>query len=250
MTFLERLPNRLQCLDRGRPGRKRGGRDAHAPNGDPPGSETANGRITVPCPGEPERSCHVLRHPTALANSPVASRWPTPDSGVRIGGQGLPRERNLVSRIRRNRRDRVWLAGGRRRGWLSALSWLSIVSILSLLFMPVPDGLAIGDDPGAAVAPCSTAAPAGPSPPGPAGHGEHGNCPFCVAHAGYTPPPPQPPALAVAPPPLPAPARPVAGPWTSTRFFLISPPSRAPPGDGRRPSAITRCSGAEGLCPV
>ncbi len=46
----KRFPIRLQSLERDRPGRKRGGRDARAPNGDPTCSETARGPLIAITP--------------------------------------------------------------------------------------------------------------------------------------------------------------------------------------------------------
>ncbi len=135
-------------------------------------------------------------------------------------------------------------------GWLSLLSWVAIVSILSLLFMPLQDGLVVGGDWGDAFAPpCSMAYPEGPKPPRPTGH-PHGGCPFCVAHAGYSSPPPAP-ILAVTPLPLPvALSWPITEQRGSIRYFLISPQSRAPPRSWMPSSPILGGFGAEGHCPV
>jgi hypothetical protein len=173
-----------------------------------------------------------------------------------------------VSGRRRREYHRSWPAGGRRR-WRSALSWLSIVAILSLLFMPVHDGLAGGGDGGAGFGqPCSATGYGvldrphptgnGPTGNGPAGHGSHDACPFCVAHAGYSPPPPQPPDLRMAETPLSGLTWPVAEPWSATRPFLIRPQPRAPPAPGLRLSPTPGGSDARaatshgfyGLCPA
>lgn len=82
-----------------------------------------------------------------------------------------------------------------RRRSARPLAWLAILSLLSLLFMPMagPAHAAAG-----VAHPCSAGHhqhhPSG-SPKSPAGQAQHQGCPFCVAHAGFSPPPPIAPTL-------------------------------------------------------
>ena len=160
-------------------------------------------------------------------------------------------DKRPVSGRQREQWEHSGLAKGRRRRWLSLLSWVATASILSLLFMPLQNGLAVGGDWGDAFAlPCSVAHPKGPEQPGPIGH-PHGGCPFCVAHAGYSPPPPPTPDLAIVPRLLPvALSWPIPEQRGSIRYFLISPQSRAPPPPRMPSSPISGCFGAEGRYPV